>query len=342
MDTISAFARRVGLTPSALRFYDDCGVLPPARVDPDTGYRYYSADQEHAAALLRTLRQAEVPLADITAVLTGAPSVARDVLTAHARRLRARADSAHAAVEAALRMVELPTHGEVSVGGAELASAIRQVQSAAARSGDIAELRCVLVEWTAEVLRLGATDRYRLAVRELVPTSVVGPANHVLVPVDALVDALPWAVRHDVVRCVLASDGARLVAQRSDGDPAELPLPSVDGEFPDYRLLLDALPARECRVVTDRVALLDALAAADGTVVVETAAEAVHVGERTVPAVCSGTARLGFDPTVLAPAVDAGVGPDVLLEIVAPDRPTIVRSADQGSFTTLVMPVLLD
>ncbi|WP_324611712.1 MerR family transcriptional regulator [Streptomyces leeuwenhoekii] len=26
---IGTFARRVGLAPSALRFYDDCGVLPP-------------------------------------------------------------------------------------------------------------------------------------------------------------------------------------------------------------------------------------------------------------------------------------------------------------------------
>ncbi|MEI5136364.1 hypothetical protein RB199_34270 [Streptomyces libani] len=49
--------------------------------------------------------------------------------------------------------------------------------------------------------------------------------------------------------------------------------------------------------------------------------------------------RIAFDPAVLVPALEAGVGPDVLLEIAAPDRPVLVRSADQGSFTTLVMPV---
>jgi DNA polymerase III sliding clamp (beta) subunit (PCNA family) len=32
----------------------------------------------------------------------------------------------------------------------------------------------------------------------------------------------------------------------------------------------------------------------------------------------------------------------VLLEIAAPDRPVVVRSADQGTFTTLVMPTRLD
>ena len=33
---------------------------------------------------------------------------------------------------------------------------------------------------------------------------------------------------------------------------------------------------------------------------------------------------------------------DVLLEICEPARPVVVRSADQGTFTTLVMPVRLD
>ncbi|MFF8322986.1 MerR family transcriptional regulator [Streptomyces bobili] len=44
--SISAFARRVGLAPSALRFYDDCRVLRPAWVDGTTGYRFYSTAQE--------------------------------------------------------------------------------------------------------------------------------------------------------------------------------------------------------------------------------------------------------------------------------------------------------
>ncbi len=344
MDTISTFARRVGLTPSALRFYDDCGVLRPAHVDPDSGYRYYSADQERDAALLRALRQAEVPLSDITAVLTGDPASAREVLTAHARRLRARADTAHTAVEAALRMVEQASHGEVSVGGAELASAIRQVHPAAARAPEIPELGCVLVEWTTEVLRLVATDRYRLAVRELVPHRVVGPPNRLLVPVDAMVDALPWAVRHDTVRLVAGADDASLVADHPGDDTATdgVPLPTRDGDYPDYRRVLDTLAPHTCRIVTTRTALLDALAAAGNPVVLETGGDTVHVGDATVSAVCSGTARLAFDPAVLAPAVAAGVGPDVLLEIAAADQPTVVRSADQGSFTTLVMPVHMD
>lgn len=55
---------------------------------------------------------------------------------------------------------------------------------------------------------------------------------------------------------------------------------------------------------------------------------------RTGPAL-----RIAFDPAVLVPALEAGVGPDVLLEITSADQPVVVRSADQGSFTTWVMPV---
>ena len=42
--TIGAFARAVGLTASALRHYDECGLLPPAEVDDATGYRYSELD----------------------------------------------------------------------------------------------------------------------------------------------------------------------------------------------------------------------------------------------------------------------------------------------------------
>jgi DNA-binding transcriptional MerR regulator len=43
--TIGAFAERTRLSPKALRLYDRLGLLPPARTDPDSGYRFYSEDQ---------------------------------------------------------------------------------------------------------------------------------------------------------------------------------------------------------------------------------------------------------------------------------------------------------
>jgi DNA-binding transcriptional MerR regulator len=40
MRSIGEMARASGLTVSALRFYDGAGVLVPAFVDPETGYRW--------------------------------------------------------------------------------------------------------------------------------------------------------------------------------------------------------------------------------------------------------------------------------------------------------------
>jgi hypothetical protein len=39
--TVGAFARAARLTPKALRLCDELGVLPPAAVDPESGYRLY-------------------------------------------------------------------------------------------------------------------------------------------------------------------------------------------------------------------------------------------------------------------------------------------------------------
>ncbi len=43
--TIGAFAERTRLSPKALRLYGQLGLLPPARTDPGSGYRFYSEDQ---------------------------------------------------------------------------------------------------------------------------------------------------------------------------------------------------------------------------------------------------------------------------------------------------------
>ena len=59
MRGIGQLARESGLTVSALRFYDGAGVLVPARVDPWSGYRFYSDEQVLAARLVARLEHAE-------------------------------------------------------------------------------------------------------------------------------------------------------------------------------------------------------------------------------------------------------------------------------------------
>ena len=66
---IGEFARLSRLSPKALRLYDELGLLPPARVDLDSGYRWYACGQLDQARLVASLRQIGVPLAQITVIL---------------------------------------------------------------------------------------------------------------------------------------------------------------------------------------------------------------------------------------------------------------------------------
>jgi DNA-binding transcriptional MerR regulator/effector-binding domain-containing protein len=66
---IGEFAAASRLSQKALRLYGENGVLPPAWVDPDSGYRYYRADQLRTATLVALLRRAGMPLAEIRSFL---------------------------------------------------------------------------------------------------------------------------------------------------------------------------------------------------------------------------------------------------------------------------------
>lgn len=85
--TIGTFARLVGLTPSALRFYDDCGLLPPDAVDA-SGYRRYCAAQARRAGLLRDARKVGMPLDRVRVVLDGPPDEAAALVRAHVQAVQ--------------------------------------------------------------------------------------------------------------------------------------------------------------------------------------------------------------------------------------------------------------
>jgi DNA-binding transcriptional MerR regulator len=81
--TIGAFARLTRLSPKALRLYDELGLLPPAHVDPDTGYRWYCPDQLARARQVAQLRQLDMPLARIRTVLDLPPDAVAGELAAY-------------------------------------------------------------------------------------------------------------------------------------------------------------------------------------------------------------------------------------------------------------------
>lgn len=85
--TIGAFSRLTGLTPKALRHYDAMGLLRPADVEAN-GYRVYSREQIETGRTIRRLRDLDVSLEEIRAVLDD-PAQASKRLEAYAREVEA-------------------------------------------------------------------------------------------------------------------------------------------------------------------------------------------------------------------------------------------------------------
>jgi DNA-binding transcriptional MerR regulator len=91
--SIGEFARLSRLSAKALRLYDELGLLPPAQVDPDSGYRWYGAGQLDNARLVASLRQIGVPLTQIQLILSLEPEAA----AAHVGAYWSGAEADHAA-----------------------------------------------------------------------------------------------------------------------------------------------------------------------------------------------------------------------------------------------------
>lgn len=71
---IGRFSQLTRLSLKALRLYDENGLLRPALVDAETGYRYYRAEQRRRASFIRLLRSLEMPLDQIREVLDASGS----------------------------------------------------------------------------------------------------------------------------------------------------------------------------------------------------------------------------------------------------------------------------
>jgi DNA-binding transcriptional MerR regulator len=67
--SIGTFANLTRLSLKALRLYDELGILKPIHIDPQSGYRYYGADQLSAARMIRNMRDMDMPLVTIRRVL---------------------------------------------------------------------------------------------------------------------------------------------------------------------------------------------------------------------------------------------------------------------------------
>lgn len=338
--TIGAFARRTGLSASALRFYDRRGLLSPARVDPTTGYRHYDATQIEIGELIRALRLLDVPLAEIAIAVTASAADRRTLVAAHLDRLDAHAARVRTHARRLRVLDPEDTTMTTTTSTDELATALRQVLPAASTDPEQPHLMTVRVAAEDDALRLVATDRHRLALRDLPTDGATGAA----VVVSAAI-LTSWATQLDD-----RSDTE--VVARLDGDGWHVEGPDVDltaaalpVEFPDHRAVLETR-GDAAELVVDRASMLEALdnVGIEATVQRSDGDGAVLAGDGVArPLTTVGEVQdfpaVILDVRYMREAIERAVGPEVVLEITGPLEPVLFRSADDGTYLSLVMPI---
>ena len=230
----------------------------------------------------------------------------------------------------------MPQHAG-TVAGSELAEAVAQVAVAAGRDDTLPMLTGIRLEIEGSRLTLAATDRFRLAVRELdwAPEDAT-QSTAVLIPAKTLSDvAKSLAGAGSVEISLSAGDG--MLGITGAGRRATTRL--LDAEFPRFRQLIPAEHTsagvvevstlveaiKRVALVTDRVAQVRMEFTEDG---LRLAAGGDDVGsaEEELPCELDGAPlTIAFNPNYLLDSLGALHTDRAQLTFTTPNRPALVR-----------------
>jgi DNA polymerase-3 subunit beta len=241
-----------------------------------------------------------------------------------------------------------PSADAVTLSGDVMGEALRQVVRAASTDDARAVLTGVLLAADDDGIRMVATDSYRLAVRDLPDSDVLGAGQKVLIPSRAL---------NELQR--ILDDAGELVVRFGERDATfecgstRLSTRLIEGEFPNYRNLL---PTSYPNLLTvGKAAMLEALRrvkilAQDSTPVrlalggdtVQLTAITQDVGNahEEIDASYDGAEMtVAFNPDYLASGIDAVEGDEVTLATMDPMKPAVLRGVGHDEYLYLLMPV---
>jgi DNA polymerase III subunit beta len=224
------------------------------------------------------------------------------------------------------------------------------VAVAAGRDDTLPMLTGIRVEISGEKVVLAATDRFRLAVRELTwSTESADIEVAVLVPAKTLAEAAKAGADRADVHLSLGAGAAigkeGLLGIRSDGKRSTTRL--LDAEFPKFRQLLPAehtaistIGVAELTEAIKRVALVADRGAqvrmefADDVLRLSAGADDVGRAEEDLHVAFSGDPlTIAFNPTYLTDGLGSLHSEQVTFGFTTPSRPAVLRPAgeDDGS-----------
>ena len=224
------------------------------------------------------------------------------------------------------------------------AEAVGQVAVAAGKDDTLPMLTGIRVEISGDKVVLAATDRFRLAVRELIwTTAVPGVDAAVLVPAKTLAEAAKSVTSGSDVHLALGSGAAvgeeRLLGLRSGGRRSTTRL--LDTEFPKFRQLLPTehtaiatIGVAELAEAIKRVALVADRGAqvrmefADGLVRLSAGADGLGMAEEDLPVEFSGEPlTIAFNPNYLTDGLASLHSDRVTFGFTTPSKPAVLRPA---------------
>jgi DNA polymerase-3 subunit beta len=249
-----------------------------------------------------------------------------------------------------------------SLRGDAFAAAVAQVSIAAGRDDTLPVLTGVRLEIEAEKITMAATDRYRLAVRDLAWTpEQAGLSAIALVPARTLSDTAKALANADKVTVALASGGTGEGLVGFEGGGRRTTSRLLDGEFPKYRSLLPAESASVASVSTAslvesvrRVALVAErntpirLSFSGGELTLEAGTGDEAQASESLDATLTGDdISIAFNPTYLLDGLNALDTAYAELRFTASTRPAVLAGKDADDSTAgdeyryLLMPVRL-
>lgn len=149
MFKIGAFAELGGVTIKTLRYYDKIGLLRPAHIDEESGYRYYTADQLLTLRRIAHFKKQGLTLEKISPLLSEATSLsdAEDMLLNQRQELERQLEEARLQMdEIELRLARIHQQ-EAAL--AEESCSIRRVEPllvASLRAVVPPQQRCLLLD----------------------------------------------------------------------------------------------------------------------------------------------------------------------------------------------------
>ena len=114
--TIGDFSRMTFLSVKALRHYHEVGLLAPAEIDPESGYRRYELGQVPTAQAIRRLRELGMPVDQVRTVIDAPDVDARNAaISAHLRRMEGELDRTRATVKSLRMLLDESTPPEIPI-----------------------------------------------------------------------------------------------------------------------------------------------------------------------------------------------------------------------------------